>query len=537
MSNIINIDCTLRDGGYYNYWNFSDEFVKNYLLALSVAKINYVEIGFRLLENNGFKGAYAFCNDDFLNNLDIPAGIKVAIMINSDDLISDNKLNSESLKLLVPLDSKNSKVDLLRIACKFDDFEIIAPAFKILKQKGYKTAVNIMQISKTREDQLKKISTIASKNDVDIIYLADSFGSLIPDDIVDIVDLLKESWSGQIGFHAHDNKGFALINTLKAIENGIVWVDSTINGMGRGAGNTKTEELVLSLDRYKKDKSNLIPLLKMINNDFTKLKKKYLWGTNSYYFMAADYSIHPTYIQTILSDGRFKEEDILSVINYLECEDSTKFISHKLESSKNFYHGEAIGTFSPITILNNKDVLIIGSSKNLEHHRKALEDFIRKHKPVVIALNACSQIDDSLIDYRIACNPMRLMADLDIYLGLTQPLITPLSMLPKSLSRKLKGKKVLDYGIGISKDGFEFHKNYGIIPNQLVFAYVLSFIASGKANKAFLSGFEGYGLGDIRNSEINELIDKFKQKANNLKLIAITPSQYSGLEKISIYGI
>ncbi len=537
MSNIINIDCTLRDGGYYNYWNFSDEFVKNYLLALSVAKINYVEIGFRLLENNGFKGAYAFCNDDFLNNLDIPAGIKVAIMINSDDLISDNKLNIESLKLLVPLDSKNSKVDLLRIACKFDDFEIIAPAFKILKQKGYKTAVNIMQISKTREDQLKKISTIASKNDVDIIYLADSFGSLIPDDIVDIVDLLKESWSGQIGFHAHDNKGFALINTLKAIENGIVWVDSTINGMGRGAGNTKTEELVLSLDRYKKDKSNLIPLLKMINNDFTKLKKKYLWGTNSYYFMAADYSIHPTYIQTILSDGRFKEEDILSVINYLECEDSTKFISHKLESSKNFYHGEAIGTFSPITILNNKDVLIIGSSKNLEHHRKALEDFIRKHKPVVIALNACSQIDDSLIDYRIACNPMRLMADLDIYLGLTQPLITPLSMLPKSLSRKLKGKKVLDYGIGISKDGFEFHKNYGIIPNQLVFAYVLSFIASGKANKAFLSGFEGYGLGDIRNSEINELIDKFKQKANNLKLIAITPSQYSGLEKISIYGI
>ena len=158
-------------------------------------------------------------------------------------------------------------------------------------------------------------------------------------------------------------------------------------------------------------------------------------------------------------------------------------------------------------------------------------------KPIVIALNTCSQIDDSLIDYRIACNPMRLMADLDTYLSLTQPLITPLSMLPKSLSSKLIVKKVLDYGIGISKDGFEFCDRYGIIPNQLVFAYVLSFIASGKANKAFLAGFEGYSLGDTRNTEINELIVKFKQKENNLKLIAITPSQYSGLETISIYGV
>ena len=534
---IINIDCTLRDGGYYCNWDFSSNFVNNYLIALTVANINYVELGYRLLENKGFKGAYAFCNDDFLNSLNIPSGINVAIMINSEDLILDDKFNVESIMTLFPLDSNESKVDLVRIACTFNDFEMIAPAFKLLKKKGYKTAVNIMQISKIRSSQLYKIATISNKNDIDVIYLADSFGSLIPETIEDILRLLKENWEGEIGFHAHDNKGFALINTLKAIENGIVWVDSTINGMGRGAGNTKTEELLLSLHNYKKDKSNLIPLLKMINNDFTKLKEKYGWGSNAYYFMAAERSIHPTYIQTILADDRFKEEDILSVINYLENEDSTKFVSDQLERSKNFYPEKSIGTFAPIRILNNKEVLIIGSSNNLTKHKKALENFIRKHKPVVIALNACSQIDDSLIDYRIACNPIRLMADLDTYLRLNQPLITPLSMLPKSLFNKLIGKEVLDYGIGISKNGFEFNEKYGILPNQLVFAYVLSFIASGKAKKAFLSGFEGYGLGDIRNSEINELIDKFKQKEKNLRLIAITPSQYSGLEEISIYGI
>ena len=535
--NITKLDCTLRDGGYYNNWDFSEDFVRNYLIALSVAKINYVELGFRLFKNKGFKGAYAFCNEDLLNSINIPSGIKLAIMIQADDLILDGHLHRDIIEILVPKESSKSKVDLIRIACRLDDFHIIAPAFKVLKEKGYKTALNIMQITTITKEQSNKMAKIAIENDVDIVYLADSLGSLIPDRLEEIIRFLKETWPGKIGFHAHDNKGLALVNTLRAIENDIDWVDSSINGMGRGAGNTKTEELLLSIDNYKKDKSCLIPLLKMINNDFKQLKERYNWGTNSYYFMAAESSIHPTYIQTILSDDRFKEEDILSVINYLETEDSTKFISDVLESSKNFYSGKSIGTFSPSKILKNKDVLIIGSGFKLKPHRKAMENFIRKKQPIVIALNTCSQIDESLIDFRIACNPMRLMADLDTYLRLPQALITPLSMLPKSLSYKLSGKKVLDYGIGISRDGFEFNDKYGIVPNQLVFAYVLSFIASGKAKKAFLAGFEGYGLGDIRNKEINELIDKFREKDKNLRLIAITPSQYYGLEAMSIYGM
>ena len=87
---------------------------------------------------------------------------------NADDLILDNQLNKGKLKMLVPLDSRNSKVDLLRIACTFDNFRIIAPAFKILKQKGYKTAVNIMQISKIRKEQLRELAKIATENDIDI---------------------------------------------------------------------------------------------------------------------------------------------------------------------------------------------------------------------------------------------------------------------------------------------------------------------------------------------------------------------------------
>ena len=535
--NIIHLDCTLRDGGYYTNWDFSDEFVRNYLTAIDSACIDYVEIGFRSFYNKGFKGAYAFCYDDFLNKLCIPKRLKVALMINADDLILDGHFSKDRILKIVPTERKGSRVNLIRIACSHENFRIIMPAFKILKEKGYLSAANIMQVSKLNNEELNEIGELATKNFVDVLYFADSLGSLEPESIKSIIRSLKHTWKGELGFHAHDNKGFALINTLMSIDYGVSWVDTTINGMGRGAGNARTEDLLLSFDEAKKDKLYLIPLLKIIKNSFVSWRNKYRWGTNPYYFLAAKFSIHPTYIQTILSDDRFKEEDILSVIEYLKSEDSAKFLFNNLESAKKFYHGDPIGTFASRSILHNKDVLILGSGKNVSSYKNALENFILKNNPIVIALNTTSQIDETLIDFRIASNPMRLMADLEIYLNLSQPLITPLSMLPNALSEKLADKEVLDYGIAISNHSFEFHETFGIIPSQLVFAYALSFIASGKAKNAFLAGFEGYESGDVRNNEINQLIDRFNQSNSNLRLISVTPSQYSGLEEKSIYGM
>ena len=140
--------------------------------------------------------------------------------------------------------------------------------------------------------------------------------------------------------------------------------------------------------------------------------------------------------------------------------ESTKFISDQLESAKNFYHGSPLGTISPFSIVRNREVLIIGSGGNLDAHMKALESFIVERKPLVIALNAKSHINESLIDFRIASNPIRLMTDVDKHLKLPQPLITPASMLPDYLSNKLSEKQLIDYGIGISVNGFQFHETF-----------------------------------------------------------------------------
>lgn len=531
------LDCTLRDGGYYTNWDFSEKLVSNYLEAIKSAGINYLEIGFRFFHNQDFKGAYAFTKEEFLNTLNIPKGLNLAIMINGKDLIYNNQLKHERLDELIPVVSNQSKVDLIRIAAESEHFQMLIPAVNAIKEKGYLTGVNITKISQLKNKQLIDIGYLASQSKVDVLYFADTLGSLEPNQIKNIIDCLKKHWKGPIGIHAHDNQGLALRNTLIAVDEGASWLDSTITGMGRGAGNTRTEDLLIELNRNQNNISNMVPLLKIINRTFKPLKIKYSWGSNPYYYLAAKHSIHPSYIQSLLSDDSLREEDILGVIQYFSHEESTIFSSDQLESAKNFYHCEPKGSINPREIIKDRDVLILGAGENFHIHVKALESFIKREKPLVIAMNAKSQIDNNLIDLRIASNPIRLMSEIDMHFKLPQKLITPASMLPEYISKKLANKEVLDYGIGFSKNSFQFHENYGIIPSQLVFAYALSFVVGGNAKRIFLAGFSGFGLGDSRNQEINELIKKLYKARPQIELIAITPTEYIGLKSKSIYGM
>ena len=86
IDNINQLDCTLRDGGYYNSWNFSDDLVQEYLNTMAKSKIEYVEIGFRFLNSNRYLGPTAFTKENYLNKFKIPKKIKLVVMVNGSDL-------------------------------------------------------------------------------------------------------------------------------------------------------------------------------------------------------------------------------------------------------------------------------------------------------------------------------------------------------------------------------------------------------------------------------------------------------------------
>jgi 4-hydroxy 2-oxovalerate aldolase len=534
--NIKLVDCTFRDGGYYNNWDFEEELIKEYLLAMESIKIDFVEIGFRSLKNDNFNGALAYSSDLFLKKISIPKGLrkKIGVMINGSEIANPSTQLKNLKKLFRP--KVNSPVSLVRVACHVDEFYDCLPASKWLKKQGYLVGFNIMQVADRSIKEINQLANAAVSFPIDVLYFADSMGSLDSNKLENIINAFKKNWKKDLGIHTHDNIGQAVNNSIQAIKSGIKWVDSTVTGMGRGPGNAQTEYIILALANYRKKQLNLVKILRLIDKYFKPMKQRYNWGISPFYFLAGQHNIHPSYIQYMVQDSRYSEEDILSVIDFLKVDGGKKFNLKTLETARHFYSKTPKGKWSPQTLIKNKTVLILGSGPGIKKYRSSLEEYIKQKKPFVIALNTQSDINQGLINARVACHPVRLLADLKEHIKLSQPLITPFSMLPETLKKNLLEKEILDYGITLNKGFFKYHENYCEVPSSLVITYTLALVNSGKANEVKLAGFDGYKADDPRSEEMRNILEIYNDNPKSLPLQSITPTNYK-ISKKSIFGL
>jgi len=173
-----------------------------------------------------------------------------------------------------------------------------------------------MQINNANEEKIAKLLKLANAYPIDVLYFADSMGSLNTNQITTIANIFKNNWNGAIGIHAHDSMGNAINNSMQAVNDGVSWVDCTVTGMGRGPGNTQTEYLSIELDDHRDLNTGKTKLLKLIRNHFKSLKEQYGWGINPYYYLAGKYGVHPTYIQKMITDTRYNEEDPLKITTF-----------------------------------------------------------------------------------------------------------------------------------------------------------------------------------------------------------------------------
>jgi 4-hydroxy 2-oxovalerate aldolase len=532
------LDCTLRDGGYYNAWDFDRDLIDAYLKAMVALPVDIVEIGFRRMPGAGgrFNGGNAYCTDDYVRSLNIPNnGFGVAVMVNGADLRNyTDGLKPAVDRLFGP--AEESPVALVRIACHVHQVEETLPAIIRLHELGYRTTVQLMQIAGLSREEIMRLAKACSSYPLDVVYFADSLGSMVPEDINHTVDALRTYWKGELGFHAHNNMQGAVANCIQAIEKGVTWIDGTVTGMGRGPGNAPTEYLAVELETRLGREANHIPLLDLINRYFIPLKQRYGWGPNPYYYMAGKYGIHPTYVQTMIDDSRFQNEDMLAVIGYLKNVGGRHYNLRNLEAARYFYSGPAKGQWNPAYLVQDKSVLILGTGPGAVKYRNALESYIKRNNPIVIALNKQTPVNQELIDIRAACHPIRLLADHEDHLKLPQPLIIPCSMLPEDVITLYKGKEILDYGLTVQENSFEFHPFYCVSPNALVITYVLALLASGKAERIYMAGFDGYGPGDQRTMEMDKMLSLYMLHNKSLPILSVTPSKYK-IPQTSIFDL
>ena len=294
------VDCTLRDGGLVNNFEFTDEFVKDLYRANIKAGIDYMEFGYKASKDIFSKeeyGKWKFCDEDdiraIVGNNDFDLKISVMTDVGRTDFKNDI------------LKKEDSVIDMVRTATYIHQIPAAIEMIQNAHEKGYDTTVNIMAISKVREEELDNGLEILAECDVDVIYLVDSFGAFYPEQLRRLTDKymnIAEKHGKKIGIHAHNNQQLAFANTIEALSNGASLLDATVSGMGRGAGNCYMESLLAFL---RNPKYNLVPIMDFVQKYIrAEMDKGNIWGYNIPYLLTGIMNSHPSSAIRFTKEGR-----------------------------------------------------------------------------------------------------------------------------------------------------------------------------------------------------------------------------------------
>jgi 4-hydroxy 2-oxovalerate aldolase len=280
------LDCTIRDGGLINNHDFDIRFVREVYKALSAAGVDYMEVGYknskRLFSPKEF-GKWKFCEDEDIRKVieGIESNTKISVMVDVDRVDVDDILPR-----------KESPVHMVRVACYVKDVDKAIYLVNHFAQKGYETTVNLMAISRALDNELTEcLHQLEEESKADVVYIVDSNGALYQETTEFLVkkakDILK---SKEVGIHAHNNQQLAFCNTIEAIIHNANYVDATIYGLGRAAGNCPLE---LVLGFLKNPKFDIRPVLELISKEFIPLREKMEWGYIIPYAIAGILDEHP----------------------------------------------------------------------------------------------------------------------------------------------------------------------------------------------------------------------------------------------------
>ncbi|MCB7319312.1 aldolase catalytic domain-containing protein [Lacrimispora sp. 210928-DFI.3.58] len=283
------LDATLRDGGLCNNFMFTDEFVSELYKTNIKCGVDYMEFGYKASKNMFKKsdyGKWKFCDEEDIRSIigENISDMKIAVM--ADVGRCDYKTDF--------LPKNESVIDMVRVACYIHQIPSAIEMIEYLHRLGYETSCNVMAISQANLDQLQQALKMISASSADAIYLVDSYGSLYPENASELAKVYLaavENTGKSIGFHGHNNQNLAFANTIETLSYGVSYVDATIQGMGRGAGNCAME---LLLGFLKNPKYNLYPLLSFVENYMLPLREQgVLWGYDLQYMFTGLLNRHP----------------------------------------------------------------------------------------------------------------------------------------------------------------------------------------------------------------------------------------------------
>ncbi len=290
------LDCTIRDGGLMNDHRFTHEQVKRVFEACSRSGVDYCELGYRCdkaqFDVKKF-GPAKFCDEDYLREVAREGGSKVSVMAD---------VGRTDYKDIGP--KKDSIVSMYRVATYCKEIDKAIDLGRHAKEQGYEVCVNIMSVSHVLEPDLDEALGQLAETNFDVVYLVDSFGYLYSEQVQYLANKYLKAFEGtgiEVGIHCHNNQQLAFANTVEGIIRGINFLDGSVYGMGRAAGNCTTE---LLLGFLKNPRYNVQPVLDLIESDFLKMQSELKWGYYIPYMVTGILNKHPRTALAMMKDSQ-----------------------------------------------------------------------------------------------------------------------------------------------------------------------------------------------------------------------------------------
>ncbi|MCH2390026.1 MAG: aldolase catalytic domain-containing protein [Nitrospinales bacterium] len=280
------LDCTIRDGGLMNNHLFTDDFLCSVFRAVNNSGVDYIELGYKADESQFLRSEYGpmkFCSEKDIEKVVNGEEVKCKISV----MVDIGRVDPST----IPQKSE-SFIDMMRVASYVKDIDKAIDLAGQLKAKGYEATINLMAVSHARERELDEaLMQVEKESNIDALYLVDSFGALYSEQISYLAKKYKSLMpTKEIGIHAHNNQQLAFANTIEAIIQNVNYLDGTIFGIGRAAGNCPLE---LLLGFLKNPKYDLRPILEILESHFVKLKDEIEWGYTIPYMITGILDLHP----------------------------------------------------------------------------------------------------------------------------------------------------------------------------------------------------------------------------------------------------
>ena len=381
------LDCTLRDGGYVNRFAFGDKAAEAIIGRLIASGIEYVEIGF-LRDKKENSETTIFSTFDDINKLLSPvhdwAKTKCFAMIKYGAYSRDIPPRSET------------HLHGIRVTCKKEQMDEALEYAQGIRAKGYIVSINPTGIHQYTQSELEEIISKVNQAHPDIFAMVDTLGLLTPPELLKLCRCVNKNLVKDItlGLHSHNNLQLSFPNAMaissEVMEREII-IDSSVRGMGRGAGNLCTELLLQYLNDNFEKNYNLVPILKIIDEQINKIYARMPWGYNVPYYLAASMRCHPNYSSFLMDKAALSVGSISEILALIPDDNRSNYDEKLIQDLYLKYQKNEVNDDALLDELRravqDRPILVLAPGKSIVKEAQKITDYIAREQPYIISIN------------------------------------------------------------------------------------------------------------------------------------------------------